>query len=168
MLTTYGLELLFGLLSAGLLALCKYLHSQNKNLKKLQEEDKNRQYREMILSEIEPIIDELTKVEQEIDSFEQDTANNFAAIEAHADNEHKTMYKDLEKVQAGNDKNFGLIINSYKFRLIQLCKSHLKDGFITPEDYEQLSEMYKLYKGLGGNGQAEEYYNKVLKLDSEK
>jgi hypothetical protein len=57
-----------------------------------------------------------------------------------------------------------LIINSYKFRLIQLCKSHLRDGYITESDFEQITEMYKLYTGLGGNGQAEEYYDKVLDL----
>ena len=65
---------------------------------------------------------------------------------------HKLMYGDLAKIQEGNDKNFTLIVNSYKFRLIQLCKTHLKDGFITEDDFEQITEMYKLYHGLGGNG----------------
>ena len=166
-LSNYGVELIFGLVSAGLLAFCKHLHTQNKELKRLQEEDKNRQYREMILSEIEPIIDELTKVEQEMSTFENNTQTAIANIEANAEKEHKAMYKDLDQVQAKNNRNFNLIINSYKFRLIQLCKSHLKDGFITQEDYDQISEMYKLYKGLGGNGQAEEYYNKVQALEIE-
>ena len=166
-LSNYGVELIFGLVSAGLLAFCKHLHTQNKELKRLQEEDKNRQYREMILSEIEPIIDELTKVEQEMSTFESSTQTAIANIEANAAKEHKAMYKDLDQVQAKNNRNFNLIINSYKFRLIQLCKSHLKDGFITQEDYDQISEMYKLYKGLGGNGQAEEYYNKVQALEIE-
>jgi hypothetical protein len=58
-----------------------------------------------------------------------------------------------------------LIINSYKFRLIQLCKTHLRDGYITESDFEQITEMYKLYHGLGGNGQAQEYYEKVIKLE---
>jgi hypothetical protein len=164
-LSKYGVELIFGLISAGLLAFCKHLHTQNKELKSLQEADKNRLYREMILSEIEPIIDELAKVEQEMSSFETDTQNTFAAMEVHAEKEHESMYKDLEKVQKGNDDNFKLIINSYKFRLIQLCKSHLKDGFITQDDFDQVSEMYRLYRGLGGNGQAEEYYNKVKNLE---
>ena len=78
------------------------------------------------------------------------------------------MYKDLERIQGNNDRNFKLIINSYKFRLIQLCKSHLRDNFITEEDFEQITEMYKLYRGLGGNGQAQEYYEKVLKLEIKK
>jgi hypothetical protein len=75
------------------------------------------------------------------------------------------MYKDLNDIQEGNDKNFKLIINSYKFRLIQLCRSHLRDGYISEADYEQISEMYNLYTALGGNGQAKEYYDKVLKLE---
>jgi hypothetical protein len=40
----------------------------------------------------------------------------------------------------------------------------LRDGYITESDFEQITEMYKLYTGLGGNGQAEEYYDKVLDL----
>jgi hypothetical protein len=41
----------------------------------------------------------------------------------------------------------------------------LRDDYITESDFEQITEMYKLYHGLGGNGQAQEYYDKVLKLD---
>ena len=68
--------------------------------------------------------------------------------------------KDTKK----NDKNLGLIINSYKFRFIQLCKTHLRDQYITQDEFDQITEMFKLYSGLGGNGQAEEYYNRVLEL----
>lgn len=167
-LTKYGVELLFGLISAGALAFCKYLHSQNKELKKLQEEDKNRQYRQMILNEIDPIIDELSKAEADIKNLDADVKAQLAALRATAESEHKHMYKDLEKVQEKNTRNFNLIINSYKFRLIQLCKSHLRDGYITEEDFEQITEMYKLYHGLGGNGQAQEYYDKVLELEIRK
>ena len=78
------------------------------------------------------------------------------------------MYDDLNEIQAKNDENFKLIINSYKFRLIQLCKTHLRDGYITESDFEQITEMYKLYHGLGGNGQAQEYYDKVLELEIKK
>jgi hypothetical protein len=45
------------------------------------------------------------------------------------------MYKDLEKTHAETLKAFELIINSYKFRLIQLCKTHLRDGYITEEGF---------------------------------
>lgn len=81
---------------------------------------------------------------------------------------HETMYADLKKIQEENERRFALILNSYKFRLIQLCKLHIKDGYISTEDYAQVSEMHELYKSLGGNGQAEEYFEKVKELDNKK
>lgn len=151
-LSKYGLELLFGLISAGTLAFCKYLWGKNKELEKLQKEDENRKYRQMIINEIEPILDELAKAEDNIKFLGTDVKSSIAAIKAAADSEHKHMYNDLETIQENNDRKFNLIINSYKFRLIQLCKSYLRDNFITEKDFEQVTEMYKLYHGLGGNG----------------
>lgn len=159
------LEIFFGLLSAGALGFCKYLWSRNKKLIEMQEADRNRQHRQMIVDEIEPIIDELTRLKTEINNVEQDLNNKFNAAQQDAEVAHKNMYDDLNKIQADNVKNFNLIINSYKFRLIQLCKIHLRDGYISEADFEQITEMYKLYHGLGGNGQAQEYYEKVLHLE---
>ena len=151
-LSKYGLELLFGLISAGALAFCKYLWGKNKELEKLQKEDENRKYRQMIINEIEPILDELAKAEDDIKFLSTDVKSSITALKATAESEHKHMYNDLETIQGNNDRKFNLIINSYKFRLIQLCKSYLRDNFITEKDFEQVTEMYKLYHGLGGNG----------------
>lgn len=57
-----------------------------------------------------------------------------------------------------------LIISSYKFRLVQLCKAYIKQGYMTQEQYDQLSEFYRIYSELGGNGQAKEYYELALEL----
>jgi hypothetical protein len=130
-LTNYALELIFGLISACALWFCRSLAKQNKELKQLQKEDENRKYRQMILNEIEPIIDELSKAEDDIKHLDADIQTQIAVLKATAESEHKHMYKDLNRIQSNNDRNFNLIINSYKFRLIQLCKSHLRDGFIT-------------------------------------
>ena len=73
-------------------------------------------------------------------------------MKLNAEHTHEHMYEDLKKIQQGNERNFELILNSYKFRLIQLCKTHIKDGYISSHDFEQITEMYKLYAGLGGNG----------------
>jgi len=124
-------EIFFGLVSAGALGFCKHLWSKNKELEKLQRADQNHQYRQMILDEIEPIINELQRLKKEITKIDTDVKialDNFEETEA---DEHKQMYEDLNRIQAENEKNFDLIINSYKFRLIQLCKTHLKDGYIT-------------------------------------
>lgn len=57
-----------------------------------------------------------------------------------------------------------LIIASYRFRLVQLCKGYLAQGYITVNQMETLTEFYKLYTGLGGNGAAKVYYEKAMAL----
>jgi hypothetical protein len=57
-----------------------------------------------------------------------------------------------------------LIIASYRYRLIQLCKAFLSQGYITTSQMEQLTEFYKVYTGLGGNGAAKVYYDKAINL----
>ena len=163
-LTKYALEIFFGLVSAGLLAFCKHLWSKNKKLEEMQKADQNRQYRQMILDEIEPIINEITRLKSEITTVDTNAKIALTQFKTEADVTKGHMYDDLNEVQAKNEENFKLIINSYKFRLIQLCKTHIRDGYISESDFEQITEMYKLYTGLGGNGQAEEYYDKVLDL----
>ena len=71
-LTKYALEIFFGLVSAGLLAFCKHLYNKNKKLEEMQKADQNRQYRQMILDEIHPIIDELTRLKGDITNVETD------------------------------------------------------------------------------------------------
>ena len=164
-LTNYALEIFFGLVSAGALAFCKHLYSKNKKLEEMQKADQNRQYRQMILDEIEPIVDELSRLKSEIVGVDNNAKVMVNQLKADADATHNVMYKDLQKVKDENVRNLNLIVNSYKFRLIQLCKTHLRDNFITEADFEQITQMYKMYHGHGGNGQAQEYYEKVLKLE---
>ena len=134
----------------------------------MQKADQNRQYRQMILDEIEPIINEITRLKSEITAVDTNAKVALTQFKTEVDATKGHMYDDLNEIQAKNNENFKLIINSYKFRLIQLCKTHLRDGYITESDFEQITEMYKLYHGLGGNGQAQEYYDKVLELDIKK
>lgn len=133
--TEHLVEIFFGLVSAGALAFCKYLHGQLKNYKKLLEESKDTELEKTIDSRIEPIQKEIEELRQYI----IDT-------------------KDIEK------SHMQLIISSYKFRLVQLCKEYIKQGFMTQGQYDQLSEFYRVYSGLGGNGQAKEYYELALEL----
>lgn len=61
-LAEHILEIIFGLISAGVLAYCKHLYSQKKKLEEAAKADQNRQYRQMIIDEIEPIIEEIHRV----------------------------------------------------------------------------------------------------------
>lgn len=134
-ITEHLIEIFFGLVSAGALAFCKYLHSQLKNYKKLLEENKDTELEKTIDSRIEPIQKEI----EELRRYVMET-------------------KDIEK------NHMQLIISSYKFRLVQLCKAYIKQGYMTQEQYDQLSEFYRVYSGLGGNGQAKEYYDLAQEL----
>jgi hypothetical protein len=158
LITEYGSEILLSLITAATLGYARHINAQKKNFEQMLQEDQNRKYRQMILDEIEPIIEELKRLNDKI-------ASNTADLKAEVCNTNAQVYKDLDLITKKNDKNLELIVNSYKFRLIQLCKTHLRDGWITQEDFDQVSEMYKLYHGLGGNGQAQDYYDRVMELD---
>ena len=58
-----------------------------------------------------------------------------------------------------------LIISSYKFRLVQLCRMYLEQGYMTNDQFQQINTFYQLYRDLGGNGEAENYYNKIKELE---
>lgn len=70
----------------------------------------------------------------------------------------------IRETEKREQKDLSLIVASYRFRLVQLCKLHIKKGHITQDEYDQLTEFFKLYTSLGGNGQAREYYEKAVVL----
>ena len=139
LLTEWGLEILFGLISMGIFGYAKMTVAKVK--KELEESKKEAAAKEKQALEatidvhLEPVYEEL----EELRRYIRDTEN-------------------IEK------SHMSLIIASYRFRLIQLCKAFLKQGFMTPEQMEQLSEFFKLYTGLGGNGSAKTYYDKAMDL----
>ena len=96
-IATHLLEIIFGLISAGALAFCKYLHSKMKTYKKLVEEKESNNLDDTIEAHIEPIrqeIEELRKYVLETKTIE-------------------TNHMDL-------------ILASYRFRLTQLCKAYIQ------------------------------------------
>ena len=134
-ITTHLLEIIFGLISAGALAFCKYLYSKMKNYKKLIEEKENSSLDNTIETHIEPIRQEIEELRKYVLESNSDT-----------------------------NKHMDLILSSYRFRLTQLCKAYIQQGFMTNTEYEQLVEFYKVYTGLGGNGQAKTYYERAVQL----
>ena len=134
-ITTHLLEIVFGLISAGALAFCKYLYSKMKNYKKLVEEKENNTLDSTIETHIEPIRQEIEELRKYVLESNSDTS-----------------------------KHMDLILSSYRFRLTQLCKAYIQRGFMTNVEYEQLVEFYKVYAGLGGNGQAKTYYERAVQL----
>lgn len=134
-ITQHLFEIIFSLITAGLLAFCKYLYSKMKTYKKLVEQEKNDDLDDTIETHIEPIRQEIESLRKYV--LEQKTIEN---------------------------NHMNLIIGSYRFRLTQLCKAYIQKGYMTNIEYEQLVEFYKVYHGLGGNGQATTYYERAIQL----
>ena len=132
----HTVEIIFGLISAGALAFCRYLYKQLKAYKQLLNDKKYEDLVDRIDEKLKPILDDI----EEIRGYIRRTENK--------------EKRDLE-----------LIIASYRFRLVQLCKLYIKKGYMTQDEYDQLTEFFKLYSSLGGNGQAKEYYEKTVKLE---
>lgn len=129
-------EIVFALISAGALAFCRYLYKQLKAYKQLLNDKKYEDLDDRIDEKLKPILDDI----EEIRGY-------------------------IRKAESKENRDLELIIASYRFRLVQLCKLYIKKGYMTQDEYDQLTEFFKLYSSLGGNGQAKEYYEKTVKLE---
>lgn len=140
LLAEWGMEILFALISAGVLGYAKFktreLNRELRNARELAAAKERQHVEDTIEVHLEPVYQEL----EELRKYIRETEN-------------------IEKT------HMNLIIASYRFRLVQLCKGFLAQKYITPAQMEQLTEFYKLYTGLGGNGQAKIYYDKAMALE---
>ena len=135
-ITEHIVEILFGLISAGALAFCRYLYKQLMAYKKMLQEKENNDIVELIDEKLKPIVEDI----EELRTY-------------------------IRKIENKERQDLTLIIASYRFRLVQLCKIYIKQGYMTQDQYDQLTEFYKLYHSLGGNGQVKEYYEKTMELE---
>lgn len=108
----------------------------------LRERQEQENERNRIREEIKPLVEEIAEIHAElgitngrIDGCVETEAQHIAAIRV-----------------------------SYRYRLVTLCRTYLRQGFITAEQFEQLNEFFTVYRAIGGNGQAETYYNRVIAL----
>ena len=150
--------------------------AQEKEYKRLLKDEQTRNYREMILKELKPIIDEIAVIKanstdhvEEISNYiekdEQEFEVRLGALKAYHISDRDEVADEINKRTKELERKLLKIVESYKFRFIQLCQTHLQDGYITSSEWAQITAFYDVYSGLGGNGQAEDYYEQVKKLD---
>ena len=132
-------SVLLSLTTTGALAFCRWTWKQMKAYQTLLEERDQIALQETIDEEIEKQITPIVNDIEELRSY-------------------------IRNVDLKEKHQMNLIIASYRFRLIQLCKIYLKQGYMTLEQQDQLTEFYKLYEGLGGTGQAKKYYDTTVVL----
>ena len=131
----YWANILLSLVTAGALAFCRWTWKQMKNYKSLLDQQEIDTYDDHIEEKLAPVIEEIEKLREYI-----------------------------RQVDTTEKHKIDLIVDSYKFRLTQMCRLYLKQGYMTQDQYEQLTEFYKLYEALGGNGQAKQYFEKTIAL----
>ena len=129
-------KILLSLVTTGALSLCGWLWKQVKNYKRLLEDQKNDQMEEAIEEKLAPVLHEI----EELRAY-------------------------IRNVDTLNTHHLNLIIASYRYRLVQLCKIYLKQGYLTPVQFDQINEFYTLYHELGGNSNADNYYQKIKMLE---
>ena len=121
----HWIELLFSLLSVGIVGYIRHLVNVVNKYQKLMNDQNEERIREIIKEELKPVMDEIT----------------------------------IER------KKFEALKNDYRSKLIRKCEEALQRGSVTMLEFNVLTELWKVYhEGLGGNGQGEDFYQRVCQL----
>lgn len=113
--------------------------------------------------QLEPIYKELEEIRKRVFALQDCHIEDIQAINNAMDERETAMRSETSQNFKLLQDNLDLIISSYKYRLVELCRGLEKQGFMYQYQYDHLSEFYHLYENLGGNGQAKEYYDRVCK-----
>lgn len=123
--------------------------------------EREEQTKKAVEVQLEPIYKELEEIRKRVFALQDCHINDVQAIGDAMDEREASMREEAEANFKLLQDNMELIISSYKYRLVELCRGLQRQGFMYQYQYEHLSEFYNLYKKLGGNGQAQEYYERV-------
>ena len=131
-LTTNFINLIFGLMSAGLVAFSRSLYKEKEKYKNMAEAEHDKK--------VEVTIDKkLEKIYEKIDELR--------------------CY--IEEVEGKEETLHTQTIASWGYRISQLCSLYLEQGYMTKGQYIQLVEMYNMYSQIGGNGKIKEIFIKT-------
>lgn len=113
--------------------------------------------------QLEPIYKELEEIRKRVFALQDCHTNDIKKINDTMDDREEAIRDEAAANFKVLQDNMELIISSYKYRLVELCRGLQKQGFMYQYQYDHLSEFYTLYRKLGGNGQAQDYYERVCK-----
>ena len=92
-------------------------------------------------------------------------------MDHNVDDRIRVLYEELENIRAferktriDSDELKKVLLDSWKYRLKELCEAYLKCGKITVAEFRQLQEFYSCYTSLGGNGIIKILFEQVQKL----
>lgn len=149
-LSRHIIELLFSLISAGLLYWCKKTWNDKEKYKEIIKENNDRIMAETLGNELDT---KLGPISKRIDDVSQQ-------IRDLTDREHLDIDRIENRINAIEESS----LDSEKARIIERCEQYLMQGYMTSEQANVLIRLYNNYKCRGGNGQAKAFYDKTIKL----
>lgn len=129
----------------------------------LLDHEQDEKTKKVVEVQLEPIYKELEEIRKRVFDLQDCHVNDVHSIKTAMNDREEAMRSEAEKNFKLLQDNLELIISSYKYRLVELCKGLEKQGFMYQYQYDHLNEFYHLYRKLGGNGQAQDYYERVCK-----
>lgn len=130
---------------------------------KLLTKEQDEKTKKAVEVQLEPIYKELEEIRKRVFALQDCHADDIKKINDAMDDREEAMRDESKANFKVLQDNIELIISSYKYRLVELCRGLQKQGFMYQYQYDHLSEFYTLYRKLGGNGQAQDYYERVCK-----
>ena len=128
--------ILCSLISTGAISLCVYIGNENRKYKKLQlEQEENQLVKTVEEKLIKPLHEELAELKE-----------------------------TLMDIISEEDDIKDQMMSMWRYRLLQLCRKYIAQGYILYGEYDQLSEIYKQYTHVGGNGQGKGFFDKASAL----
>lgn len=95
-------------------------------------------------------------------------------IDHNVEDRLQVLYEELENIRAferktriDSDELKRILLDSWKYRLKELCEAYLKRGSITVDEFRQLQEFYGYYTALGGNGIIKTLFDKIQALPNQ-
>lgn len=73
----------------------------------------------------------------------------------------KFLYSFIHEYRALNTARDNAVRSLLRSQIINIYHKAEKDGFLPIYNLENLNDMYKAYKALGGNGAIEQLYNQI-------
>lgn len=147
------IDLLFTLVSAGLLFLCKKIWSDKETYKRIVENNNNQIIADTVSAELksslDPIVQDIAQIRREMSDLNKEV---------------NTLKEDIKKLAKKEQTDVDIFLDSEKTRLIELCQEYLAKGFMTTDESQKLITLYNNYQKLGGNGEAEKNYKLASRL----
>lgn len=140
------IDILFSLIATFLLYICRKIWADKEKYKKIMNENRNQ-----ILTET---------ISEQLDEKLEPIIHNIEILKS----DFNILREEIEKISKKEQNDVSIFLDLEKTRLVSLCQEYLEKGYITPEETRILTHLYSNYQKLGGNGEAEKNYNRVIKL----